>query len=177
MINNLLIRNAPKPFKFFLFSFLVVLSIGFFTGLTFVNNTQSSTPKGITENYNGNEMLEDLEVIKFKKGAREMLTIIHTHILSISLIFFLLGLLIWGTEINLFWKSFLTIEPFISVLVTFGGIYFIWLEYTFISHIVMISGILMTLSFTLGVILIGLALLKPPIQNSKVTGSGKIKIL
>ena len=92
--------------------------------------------------------------MKFKKGKREMLTIIHTHILSISFIFFMLGILVWGTDQSINLKTFLTIEPFVSVLLTFGGIYMLWLGYSFFSYVVIFSGILITLSYVLGVFVI-----------------------
>jgi hypothetical protein len=159
------LRNFPKPIKRFIAAFVIVLGIGFFTGLLFVGQTESNTSRGMIENYNGNEDLAEVEVMKFKKGKREMLTIIHTHILSLSFIFFLLGGLIWGTEISVLWKSILTLEPFVSVLTTFGGIYLIWLDFPFISYLVMISGFLMTLSFIVGAIVVFRALLASPIKK------------
>ncbi|MCH1538596.1 hypothetical protein N9V61_04205 [Flavobacteriaceae bacterium] len=154
------IARLPKPVKFFLVAFLVALSVGYFTGINFVRVTESSTPKGVVENYNGNEDVPEATTMKFKKGKREMLTIIHTHILSISFIFFLLGILVWGTDQSIWLKSFLTIEPFISVLTTFGGIYMLWLGYSFFSYVVIFSGILMTLSYILGVLVVMKDLLK-----------------
>lgn len=154
------IARLPKPVKFSLVAFLVALSVGYFTGINFVRVTESSTPKGVVENYNGNEDVPEATTMKFKKGKREMLTIIHTHILSISFIFFLLGILVWGTDQSIWLKSFLTIEPFISVLTTFGGIYMLWLGYSFFSYVVIFSGILMTLSYILGVLVVMKDLLK-----------------
>ncbi|MDA8640154.1 hypothetical protein N9L64_03870 [Flavobacteriaceae bacterium] len=154
------IARLPKPVKFFLVAFLVALSVGYFTGINFVRVTESSTPEGVVENYNGNEDVPEATTMKFKKGKREMLTIIHTHILSISFIFFLLGILVWGTDQSIWLKSFLTIEPFISVLTTFGGIYMLWLGYSFFSYVVIFSGILMTLSYILGVLVVMKDLLK-----------------
>lgn len=154
------IARLPKPVKFFLVAFLVALSVGYFTGINFVRVTESSTPKGVVENYNGNEDVPEATTMKFKKGKREMLTIIHTHILSISFIFFLLGILVWGTDQSIWLKSFLTIEPFISVLTTFGGIYMLWLGYSLFSYVVIFSGILMTLSYILGVLVVMKDLLK-----------------
>ena len=148
------ISSLPKPIKIFVFAFLVVLSVGYFTGLNFVRQTDSDTPKGVVENYNGNEENESAKTMKFKKGKREMLTILHTHILSISFIFFLLGVLVWGTSQSVRVKSFLTIEPFVSILLTFGGIYMLWLGYSIFSYIVIFSGTLMTLSYVLGVLVI-----------------------
>ena len=160
-----LLRNFSKPFKAFLLAFIIVLSIGYFTGLLFVSQTDSTTPKGMVENYNGNEEVEDSSVLKFKKGEREMLTILHTHILSIGFIFAFLGLLVWGTELPVFWKKFLMIEPFCSILLTFGGIYFLWLGYSFFAYVVMLSGLLMTLSYCGGAIAVLMALNKEPLQK------------
>ena len=154
MLSKNYIATLPKPIKMFLAAFLVALSVGYFTGLNFVSQTDSTSPKGIVENYNGNEDNPEAKTMKFKKGKREMLTIIHTHILSISFIFFMLGILVWGTNQSVLLKSILTIEPFVSVLLTFGGIYMLWLGYSFFSYIVIVSGILMTLSYVLGVLVV-----------------------
>ncbi|MFD2432292.1 hypothetical protein ACFSO9_01315 [Mesonia maritima] len=52
------------------------------------------------------------------------------------------------------------IEPLFSVLLTFGGIYFMWQGFHWMRYIVIFSGILMTLSFTLSVLLIFSQLIK-----------------
>lgn len=148
MTYNGLLATVPKEIRLFIAAFVVILSVGFFTGLLFINETESNTPTGIEENYLGNEEDEDAEVMKFKKGDREMLTIVHTHIISMSLIFFLLGGLVWITRCSKKFKLFLTIEPFLSVILTFGGIYLMWKGITWFKYIVIFSGILMTLTFT-----------------------------
>lgn len=151
---NGLIYTFSSQIKLFIAAFVIVLSVGFFTGLLFVNETSTTNPNGIEENYLGNESDEDAEVMKFKKGGREMLTIIHTHILSMSFIFFLLGGILLTTDLPKKLKSFLLIEPFISVLLTFGSIYFLWLGYSWTKYLVIISGTLMTASFSLASIII-----------------------
>lgn len=83
-----------------------------------------------------------------------MLTIINTNILSISFIFFMLGILVWGTSQSIKLKTFLTVEPFVSVLLTFGGIYMLWLGYSLFYYVVVFSGILMTLIYVLGVLVV-----------------------
>ena len=142
-----LLQTFPKYVKLFIASFVVILSIGYSTGLLFVRQTQSVSPDGIEQNYLGNEAIENVKVMKFEKGAREMLTIIHTHILSMSFIFFFLGGLLAMTSIPKRWKAFLMIEPFFSILLTFGGIYFMWMGVTWLKYIVMLSGVLMTLAY------------------------------
>lgn len=162
---NGLLLFFPKEIKMFIGTFVMVLSIGFYTGLLFVSQTSSNQIDGIEENYLGNEENEAAEIMKFKKSPREMLTIIHTHVLSMSFIFFLLGGLVWIADMPKKWKLFLTIEPFISVIFTFGGIYFLWLGMTSMKYVVIISGILMTATFVVSTLLVLFQLLKKPVLH------------
>ena len=147
-----LIHQFPKEIKLVIIAFVGVLSIGFYGGLSFVKNTTSMSVGGIESHYLGNEDVEDAEILQFKKNEREILTLIHNHILSLSVIFFLLSLILSTTSINKKLKYFLMIEPFISVVFTFGGIYFLWSGLTWFKYIIIISGFLMTLSFVLATI-------------------------
>ena len=151
---NGLIYTFSSQVKVFLGAFVIVLSIGFYTGLLFVGQTSTTHPDGIEDNYLGNEDIEDAEVMKFKKGNREMLTIVHTHILSMSFIFFLLGGVLLTTSLPTKIKTFLLVEPFLSVVVTFGSIYLLWLGYTWTKYLVVISGSFMTVTFTVSVVVI-----------------------
>lgn len=155
---NGLIHSFPKELKLLIGTFIIVLSIGFFTGLLFVGKTSSANPNGIEEQYLGNESDENAEVMKFKKSDQEMLTLVHNHVLSMSIIFFLVGAILSVTQLNKKLKLFLMIEPFFSVLLTFGGIYLLWKGMLWMKYVVMFSGTLMTLTFTAaaGIILIQL---------------------
>jgi hypothetical protein len=157
---NGLLQSFPKELKLLIAAFVVVLSVGFYIGLLFVGETSGVEPNGIEEQYLGNEADEDAKVMKFKKSAREMLSIIHTHILSMSFIFFLLGIILVTTRLNKKLKIFLLIEPFVSVVMTFGGLYFLWLEYNWMRYIVMFSGILMTMTFVISTSIIFVQLCK-----------------
>ena len=144
---NGLILTLPKEIKLLIGAFVIVLSIGFYTGLLFVGETSSANPNGIEEQYLGNEDDEDAAVMRFKKSPQEMLTLVHNHILSMSIIFFLVGGIISITKLNKKLKLFLIVEPFISVILTFGGLYLLWTGLLWMKYIVMLSGILMTLTF------------------------------
>jgi len=157
---NGLIHTFPRHIKMFIAAFVIVLSIGYGSGLLFVSETNSNTPRGMEENYLGNEEDELAAVMKFKKSEREMLTILHNHILSISFIFFFLGVLLAITSIPKKLKSFLMIEPFISIILTFGGIYFMWKGLIWMKYIVMISGLIMTVVFITSSLLILFQLMK-----------------
>ena len=151
---NGLILTLPRELKLLIGAFIIVLSIGFYTGLLFVGETSSANPNGIEEQYLGNEADEDAEVMHFKKSDQEMLTLVHNHILSMSIIFFLVGILVAITKLNKKLKLLLMIEPFLSVVLTFGGLYLLWSGLLWMKYIVMISGILMTLTFTFSILVI-----------------------
>lgn len=154
-----LIHQFPKEIKSLIFVFIIVLSVGFYGGLSFVNNTTSMNSSEIESHYLGNENDETAEVMKFKKSEGEILTIVHNHILSLSVIFFLLSLILATTSINKKFKYFLMIEPFLSIILTFGGIYILWSGITWFKYVVIFSGILMTFSFVSATIAIGYQIL------------------
>lgn len=161
MILNGRIETFPKELKLLIAAFIVVLSIGFYTGLLFVSETSSNSPEGIEEQYLGNEEDLDANVMKFKKNEQQMLTLVHGHILSMSIIFFLTGLILLTTRLNLKFKLFLLIEPFVSIILTFGGLYLLWKGLLWVKYVVMFSGMLMTLSYSLAIFIILKQLLKP----------------
>ena len=131
-----------------------MLSIGFYPGLLFVEETSSVNPDGIEEQYLGNEGNEDASVMKFRKSDQEMLTLVHNHVLSMSIIFFLLALIMYTTKLNQRLKLFLMLEPFVSVLLTFGGIYLLWKDVLWMKYIVMFSGTIMVLSYSVSVFIV-----------------------
>lgn len=142
-----LIHQFPKEIKIIILAFIVVLSVGFYGGLSFVKNTTAMSSTGIETRYLGNEDDEEAETMKFKKSESEILTVVHNHILSLSVIFFILSLILSTTSINKKLKYFLMIEPFFSILLTFGGLYLLWSGVIWFKYIVILSGILMTFSF------------------------------
>ncbi|WP_282030824.1 hypothetical protein [Winogradskyella eximia] len=160
MIVNGLIETFPKELKLLIAAFVIVLSVGFYTGLLFVGETSSARPNGIEEQYLGNEDDEEADVMRFKKSEQEMLTLVHGHILSMSIIFFLTGLILVTTRLNYKLKIFLLIEPFVSVILTFGGLYLLWKGMLWVKYVVMVSGLLMTLCYTLAIVVILKQLLK-----------------
>lgn len=160
------IRTFPKPVKWFTGIFLVILSFGFSSGIKFVDFTTHITPQGIEESYLGNEDNEEAEIMKYEKTQQEMLTMLHTHVMSLSLLFFITGSLVFLTKASLKLKRILAIEPLLSIIFTFGGIYLMWTGITWMKYVILISGILMTLCFTGGVLLVLWNLIQKPISNS-----------
>ena len=164
-----IIHTFPGKVKLFIFLFILSLSFGFFTGFSFLDKTTGLTPAGIEKNYLGNEEDEDATVMIFKKTKREMLALIHTHVLSMSIIFFVLGIILFTTSVKSGIKAFLVIEPFISIILTFGGLLLLWKGVLWFKYIIMVSGALLVLSYILSISLITWQLLIP--DNNKVQSS------
>ena len=143
------LSQLPKDFRILVCCFVIVLNIGFFTGFNFVRVSTSLSTTGIEENYLGNEKDEEADIMRFKKSEKEILTLIHNHILSLSVIFFLLAVLLYMTNVSPKLKTFLLFEPFASLVLTFGGIYIMWLGVIWFKYIIMISGLAMVLSLCL----------------------------
>jgi len=150
----------PKLAKLLLACFVVTLSFGFYTGLLFVNENTSTTANGIEAHYLGNENDENAKEMQFKQSKKEIITTIHNHVISFSMIFLALGTIILLTSLPKFLKKLLIIEPFISIIFTFGGIWLMWAGVLWFKYIVMISGVLITLTFSLSVVFILQQLLK-----------------
>lgn len=138
--------SMSLQFRLFVVCFVVILNVGFFTGFNFVRVTTSLNSTGIEQNYLGNEEDEDAEIMHFKKSEQEVLTLVHNHILSLSLVFFVLGILMYMTGEKASVKGFLMFEPFLSLVLTFGGIYLLWKGLIWFKYIIMISGSLMVIS-------------------------------
>ena len=103
------IHQFPREIKFLIIVFVATLSIGYFGGLSFVNDTTNASSKGIQERYLGNEDDEEATKMMFKKSEGEIKTLVHNHILSISVIFFLLAIILSTTSIGMKLKLFLMI--------------------------------------------------------------------
>lgn len=161
------IRSAPREIRVFITIFVISLNVGFFTGFNFVRTTTSLSSAGIERNYLGNEEDENAEVMYFKKSEKEVLTLIHNHVLSLSVIFFLLGGLLFFSNMNNSLKSILMFEPFVSLILTFGGIYLLWHGMTWVKYIIMISGGAMIIS----VVWSSIYLIKECLIPSKMTSN------
>ncbi len=156
------ISNFSKELKWLIGLYLFVTSIGFLSAIQFVSVTTAGTPRGIEENYLGNE--DDLEAVemKFAKSERQILNIVHAHVLSMAMLFLILAMLVATSPVSGPLRKLLIIEPMVSVFFTFGGIYFLTKGILWMTYVVMVSGIMMTISFVLSVFLVAYGLIKRP---------------
>lgn len=139
----------PAHLKLFIATFVFVLSIGVTIGLIYVELSTGMNPSGTTEHYRGSELGNDFDIPeKFPQSLENLLLTTHSHVISFSLIFFVLGgILYFSSLLGEGWKKFLMIEPLVSTLVTFGSIWGIRYIHSAFSFLIMLSGILMYASF------------------------------
>lgn len=148
------LRNLPKSLKNTLGVFLIAISFGYLSGLDLLKHTTDFNPKGIEENVLGNEVDEYADELHFKMSERQLHAIIHSHVITLGLLFVLLSFIFFFSSYSKLVKSFLMIEPMISLITTFGGLWLLWNGIVWMKYIIMFSGILMHLSFILIVILL-----------------------
>jgi hypothetical protein len=154
MVLKGIMYQFPKEIRLLIIAFVCTLSIGFYSGISFVRSTTNADPTGIEQRYLGNEEVENATKMMFKKSEGEMMTTVHSHILSLSVIFFIMSLLLATTDIPQKLKLFLMIEPFFSLVFTFGGIYLLWKDLHFMKYVIMVSGFLMTATYTATIFII-----------------------
>lgn len=147
-------HRLPAYVRAFIAVFLLALTLGYINGLFLMKDTSGFTPNTIERNYLGNEEDEEAETMFFQKPEREILTVVHDHMLSLSILFLVLGALLSITSLSKPLKKFFMIEPLLSVIITFEGIYFMWKGFVWLKYVILISGTMMTFSFFASVILL-----------------------
>ena len=145
------IRLYELPRKLKLLCFLTVfnITVGLGVGLYYVGYTTQYSPSGTSEHFAGSKISDDFDIPdKYPKPFSELLNTTHTHVISMTFIFIITGgIFFFNSIITGSIKTFLIVEPFISIIVTFGGIWLVRFIHPGFSYLVILSGILMYLSF------------------------------
>ncbi|HEX3273984.1 MAG TPA: hypothetical protein VHR43_03945 [Gemmatimonadales bacterium] len=114
-------RRAPRVFRLLGLWLTVVQAVGYTTSLLFVHHTTGLTPVGVAERYRGSDSTAAEAAMQFPKSYAEMLTITHTHLLSMAAIFLFSGAaLALCQRPSERWRAFLVAEPFLALLVSFA---------------------------------------------------------
>jgi len=121
-------RSVPVTLRTLARWVLIVQVVGYTTSLVFVWHTTRLTPPGIESRYRGADP-EAVErgaggAMQFPKSFAEMLTITHTHLLSMAVIFVLTGIGVALCErVGERWKRLLVAEPFVALLISFAAMW------------------------------------------------------
>ena len=148
-ISKIKLYQLPRAIKLLLMLTVLNLTVGVGIGLYYVSNTTHLSPEGTAEQFRGSSVDNNFDIPeKFPKPISELLTTTHNHIISMTFIFFIMGgIFYFNSLITGFCKKIFIAEPFFSILSTFGGIWLIRCIHSSFSYLVMVSGILMYLSF------------------------------
>ena len=151
-------RLYEFPVKLKLLCFITVLNltVGVVIGLYYVGYTTEFSISSTSEHFAGSKVTDDFDIpYKYPKPISELLNTTHTHVISMTFIFLILGaIFFFNSIITGVLKTILIVEPFISILITFGGIWMIQFVHPSFSYIVILSGVLMYLSYFIMVLII-----------------------
>ena len=161
--------NLEKKIKLFLSVVILTLSIGVLTGLVYLYNTTNLSSSGTIQRISGSSETSDFDIPdSYPKPISELLITTHNHIIGFSFIFFIVGGVFYFNSIVIgFWKSFLMIEPLISIVITFGSIWlirFVSTDFVFVT-IVSSSLIYISLFLMIVIVLYELAFKKAPLST------------
>lgn len=139
----------PNKLKLLCFLTVFNITVGVGVGLYYVGYTTQYSSIGTSEHFAGSKVSDDFDIPdKYPKPFTELLNTTHTHVISLTFIFLIIGgIFYFNSIITGSMKTILIIEPFISIIVTFGGIWLVRFIHPGFSYLVILSGILMYLSF------------------------------
>lgn len=162
---TIVLYKLEKTFRHFVASFILLMTISVSTGLVLVYQTTSYTDSGVVERYKGSLITDDeLDIPdQYPKSEFEMLLNTHNHLFGFSVIFLCIGSIFYfNSTITNGWKYFLLIEPFISVLITFSGLWLIRFLDPLFVYFVFAAAVISYLSyFFMTTIILYELLLKP----------------
>ncbi len=126
----------------------MVQLVGYTTSLLFIHHTTGMTPPGVAARYRGADSAVTEGSMQFPKSYAEMLTITHTHLLSMAAIFVFSGVALGLCERpSERWRQLLIVEPFGALLVSFGSMWLMRYVDARFSWLLSLSSALMALTF------------------------------
>ena len=115
-------RQLPAPVRAIGRWLTLVQVIAYTASLIYVWHTTRMLPSGIADHYRGSEAADG--AMQFPKSLGELLTITHTHLFSMLVIFVLSGLGVTLCErVSERMKRVLVTEPFIALLVSMSAMW------------------------------------------------------
>ena len=142
-------QSLPAPIRTLGRWLTIVQLVGYTTSLVFVWHTTRLAPTGVAERYRG-AAVDSVSTapMQFPKSFAEMLTITHTHLLSMAVIFVLTGI---GVALcarpSLRWRRFLIAEPFVALLVSFSAMWLMRYVHPHFSWLLEASSAILAVTF------------------------------
>lgn len=162
------IHTWPPAYKKLIFTFVLVSFIGVVVGGIMIEVTTHLTPEGVVEQYKGNRKNKTKAAeLKFPKPFKEMLITTHNHILGLSSLFLIMGFLYLGTGRSSWWHISIAVEPLLSLIFTFGGLWVMRYWWAPFVYVVILSGTLMLASYAWMSLVVMKACLSKPEEEAK----------
>lgn len=142
------LHTWPAPYRKLVATFVAVAVTGVVVGAVFIEVTTHLTPDGVVAQYKGHteqqsRQLSGDQEMKFEKSPTEMLTTTHNHILGLSVLFAVLGFLYLHTGRLTSLRLAIAVEPLVTLVVTFGGLWVVRYLWEPFVYVVIASGTLM----------------------------------
>lgn len=139
---------VPEPVRAVARWITIVQLVGYTTSLLFIHHTTGLTPEGVATRYRGSSPNAAEAAMQFSKSFSEMLTITHTHLLSMAVIFVLSGLaLALCVRPSERWRQLLIVEPFVALLVSFSAMWLMRYGDARFSWLLSLSSAIMAATF------------------------------
>jgi hypothetical protein len=155
---NWSLTQIPPHVRLIIAIFLVVNATGYLVALALVADNTGLSVGGVADYYAGNEARIDAgEVVhefKFPPSRKELLGIAHSHIISLSVIFLIVGLIFSATSYSIRLKLLLASELLLAIITTFAGIALTAFVNREFSYLLYLSSALMGFGYFLAVGLI-----------------------
>lgn len=145
------LSELSKDIRTILLSYLIVMTVGVSIGLVYLANTSDWKASGIQEHYQGSptDSIDEFDIPeKFPKTLNALLLTTHNHVIIFSIIFLQLGLIFsMNSLVTGKLRLFILIEPFVSIILTFGGIWGLRFIHDYFLYIIILSAFLMYFCF------------------------------
>jgi hypothetical protein len=144
-----ILQSWPPAIKKLIFAFVLVSFIGVVVGGIMIEVTTHLTPEGVVEQYKGisKSKIDTANELKFPKPFKEMLITTHNHILGLSSLFAIVGFLYLATGKDSWLQISIAVEPLISLMLTFGGLWVMRYLWSPFVYVVILSGTLMIATY------------------------------
>ena len=145
------LNSLPAALKKLIFGATLLLSAGVTVGLFYLYDTTSLSADGAVSRYRGDISVGEIDIpVSYPKPLSDLLLTTHNHLIGFSFIFIILCTIFYFTSLlSQFWKNFFMLEPFLSVLVTFGSLWLVRFVHADFIYLTIISAFLTYASFYL----------------------------
>jgi hypothetical protein len=140
--------SVPAPIRTVALWITIVQLVGYTTSLLFIHHTTGMTPAGVETRYRGSTGDASDAAMQFPKSLAEMLTITHTHLFSMAVIFVISGLILaLCARPAERWRQVLIAEPFVALLISFSAMWLMRYVDARFSWLLALSSGVMALTF------------------------------